>query len=393
MSQKKFIIIFPTRNRLDTLKSALESVLIQRYDNFYVVISDNSDNDETERYITGLSNSRIIYYKTGGSLSMTENWNFALSKISDDDAFITIMGDDDALSINCLAKLNTIINNTELSSYVCSWAYYRWNNLEKGAGILSFNHQKGYEIRNSISDFKEVLNSKREYTQVPHVYTGGFVKFKELLKIKKGSEFLGSVSPDVYSSVGLSLNVGEYVYIKDNLVLCGTSAKSNSAAICGLVSSDEIFKEFTKKNIHKITPFFIDADLKNITFNVLDSYFYYQGNESQLLLAPRTILINALKRGVFDYRNSIRLVRDLLHKNHLKPINIFDAINICFGILLGSIKKIYNYFLTVRVDTKIYSIFDIRQATIFMEGSLFSRNYGITNKVIYLLYKINHLKD
>ncbi|AWW44053.1 glycosyltransferase family 2 protein [Polynucleobacter paneuropaeus] len=388
----KFIIIIPTMNRIETLRGSLATVLSQNYQNYSVIISDNSIDDETQKYIKNLSDPRIDYYKTGGGLSMTENWNFALSKISDRNSFVSIMGDDDGLSINCLSRINEIIVETNLNSYVASWAYYKWKNLERDAGFLSFGSNVGYEIRNSIRDFKKVLLSKREYTQIPHIYTGGFIKFNEIEKIKKGDEFLGSIYPDVYSSVGLSLSVDKYVFIKENLVICGTSAKSNSAAICGLVSGKEAFHEFIQQNTHKIAPFFNGADLKNISLCVLDAYLNFMEKDSKLIVPPRMILINALKRGLFDYKNSKELVDLLLIRNNLKKINLLNRVFIYWGIYLNSFKKIYFYFLAARIYTGSHSIADIHQASIFMDGFLFHRKYKLIDKIKLLIMKIRNDK-
>ena len=382
-----FTIIIPTRDRLETLKGTLRCLLSQNYPKLSIIISDNSTNEQTNIYFQQelILYPFIKYYSTGGGLSMTENWNFGLEKVTELESFVSIIGDDDGLSLNCLADLNRIINKTNLDSYVCAWAYYKWPNLEKMAGELSFTGDKGYEIRDSKKDLIQTLLSRRNYTEIPHIYTGGFIRFSKILPLKKNAVFLESISPDTYSSVLLSLNTERYVFIKDNLALCGTSAKSNSAAVCGLVASKENLLAFWNQNTYKTNEFFIDDDLRNITFAVLDSYITYRGY-GDFIVPPRKILINALTRGIYDYKNTILLVKKLLEKNGYSKISSLEYLYIYSQLSKMSFKKILRFIRIYRADTGKENIKDIIEASIFMKGFLISKDYKM-NVIFMKLYK------
>ena len=46
-----FTIIIPTRERCDTLKYAIQTVLNQEYDDFEILVSDNCSTDHTQSII------------------------------------------------------------------------------------------------------------------------------------------------------------------------------------------------------------------------------------------------------------------------------------------------------------------------------------------------------
>ena len=75
----KFSVLLPTRNRLDLLKLAIESVRRQDYDNWEIIISDNNSEEDIKTYILALSDERIKYFRTESFLLFFENWNKALN--------------------------------------------------------------------------------------------------------------------------------------------------------------------------------------------------------------------------------------------------------------------------------------------------------------------------
>lgn len=103
----KFSILLPTRNRLDLLKLAVQSVLQQDYPDWQIVISDNASEQDVAGYAQALADDRIRYLRTDALLPVTANWNRAL-EASDGD-YVIMLGDDDCLLENCLSILAKLI--------------------------------------------------------------------------------------------------------------------------------------------------------------------------------------------------------------------------------------------------------------------------------------------
>lgn len=107
----RFSILLPTRNRLEYLRLAVESVLRQDMSDWQLVISDNQSEQDTEGYISSLGDSRIVYRRTERVLAVTENWNRALALSGGD--YIVMLGDDDALLGGYLGRMDELIREFE----------------------------------------------------------------------------------------------------------------------------------------------------------------------------------------------------------------------------------------------------------------------------------------
>ena len=86
-------ICVPAYNCIDDIKRLMDSVYAQDYTDFEVIVSDDSTNDEIEKYITGLKDDRIIYTHNETPLGHVFNWNKALDGAHGE--YIKIMFADD----------------------------------------------------------------------------------------------------------------------------------------------------------------------------------------------------------------------------------------------------------------------------------------------------------
>jgi glycosyltransferase involved in cell wall biosynthesis len=91
----KFSVLLPTRNRLEYLRYAIETVRRQDYSNWEIIVSDNCSEDDIEGYIRSLDDARIVYLRTASFLPVTDNWNNALDRSTGD--YVVMLGDDDGL--------------------------------------------------------------------------------------------------------------------------------------------------------------------------------------------------------------------------------------------------------------------------------------------------------
>jgi glycosyltransferase involved in cell wall biosynthesis len=107
----EFSILLPTRNRLEYLKLAVESVLRQDVQDWQLVISDNDSEQDIAGYVASLDDRRIVYGRTERLLAVTENWNRALSM--SDGEYVIMLGDDDALLDGYLRRMQQLIARFE----------------------------------------------------------------------------------------------------------------------------------------------------------------------------------------------------------------------------------------------------------------------------------------
>lgn len=91
----KFSVLLPTRNRLEYLKYAVETVRRQDYDDWELIIFDNFSEDDIAGYARSLDDPRVKYFRTDSFVPVTDNWNNALEKSTGD--YVIMLGDDDGL--------------------------------------------------------------------------------------------------------------------------------------------------------------------------------------------------------------------------------------------------------------------------------------------------------
>ena len=223
----KFTILIPTRERSETLYHTIRCCLNQTYQNLDIIVSDNYSKDNTKSVVESFNDKRLKYINTGRRISMSENFDFALSHVSD--GFIMFIGDDDGIIPNSLEYVNEIINITQCEAITSYNAFYTWpktNNQNQ----MYWGGLSGYEVRDSKKWIKKYLSFSMPYTfDLPGAYCG-FVKKEVLNRVTKDNFFFKSITPDAYSAIAVAFATNQYVYSHTPFVLHGSSARSNGGS-------------------------------------------------------------------------------------------------------------------------------------------------------------------
>lgn len=121
----KASIIMPTYNRADTIANAINSVLMQDFSNFELIIVDDGSSDQTERLVKKCYNDTRITYvpiKNGG---VSAARNFGLEHASGD--FIFFLDSDNSWKTNFLATMIRYMAHYQLNSAYCGLRAYGEN--------------------------------------------------------------------------------------------------------------------------------------------------------------------------------------------------------------------------------------------------------------------------
>jgi glycosyltransferase involved in cell wall biosynthesis len=271
MSEPKITVIIPTRERCDVLEKALRTVTAQNYDNLEIIVSDNFSGDATEQVVRSTNDNRVKYINTGKRVSMSHNWEFALSHVTGD--WVTIIGDDDGLLPGALANISRIMQSTDVEAIRSPSCSYSWPSfIDKEYGRLAVSLKSGGEIRDGSVWLARAMNgdAHNAYAELPMLYTGGWVKASVLEKIRKSDGAIyQSRFPDVYSAVAIASVIGKYLYLNEPFAVSGVSGHSNGAYSSG-------YKKFlSEANIpfHKDMPLRSDGSLPSaVQAYVYESY-------------------------------------------------------------------------------------------------------------------------
>jgi glycosyltransferase involved in cell wall biosynthesis len=229
-------IVIPTLNRYETLLPLLRALCSFQYDNFEIIIQDNSsDNiifsDFYEKY---KSDSRIKYFYSNSKLSAIENCDLAISKANG--MYISFIGDDDGMSEKIIECCEWMRENN-IDSVFFNRAIYTWPGTNHFFKLNNKNN--GKLIIDSITNSALCLNVKNEFSKIiksggqsmynaPRVYHG-IIKKECLDQLYKdlGTYFPGPV-PDMSNCIALTKYVSTHFFIDLPLIITGQSSKSMS---------------------------------------------------------------------------------------------------------------------------------------------------------------------
>ncbi len=232
-------LVIPTRERADVLQHALQTVVKQDYENLRILVCDNCSSDNTRVVVEAVKDKRLSYCNPGKRLSMTENWNYALSQITDE-GFVCFMGDDDGVLPGAIALAADILTTNNLKVLRATAADYHWPTRNKKThGYLSLNIGSKFEVRSSTQWLDKVLRGGAPYSNLPVIYNGGFVHTDVLARLKHAGKHLHSSIPDVYSGVAIASVVESFGFTDVPLFLNGASQHSTGTSTFAVVKTSE----------------------------------------------------------------------------------------------------------------------------------------------------------
>lgn len=229
----KLSIVIPTRERHDTLRHTLRTMVIQDYVDCEFIVSDNFSQDDTRRVVESFSDDRIVYINTGSRVSMAENWEFALNHARGD--YITYIGDDDGFIPGALTAAMSILNESGHDALVWEKADYCWPDyIEPSMGNLLSLRVDGFGklIMSGNDERRRVLDFRSGYTKLPCLYNG-IVNRRLVTDLQKKSInglFFNAISPDAFSALAISVAVGEYLFFHYPFSVSGASRHSNGTS-------------------------------------------------------------------------------------------------------------------------------------------------------------------
>ena len=400
MSTKLFSIIIPTRQRHDTLRYSIQSVLNQTHKDFELIIMDNFSSKETSEVVFSFDDPRIKYYRSPERLSMTANWELALSHSTGE--YVTIIGDDDGLLPDALERCLILLNQNKVN--IVTW--FRWPYFWPDA---SSHHQRnqlfipleqGIGIWDSKESLKLCYQYKITYERLPMLYNS-FVNREIIQKVKSvyGTYYPPkTISPDICSGILNAYFTESYLFSTRFLSIAGISGHSIGMSQVTLskdskssTPADLFIKEHNDKYldgiIHKklIPSLHQKIGIASDMLTVKDAFFL---NDNEIQFNVRGllgVLASEINSDPDNYENTLTDIKNLAQKYgiSLSELNVPSRAFIKKGtkIYHGPIRDNNGNVSGLIVDCKLAGITDVAQAALLaygiMEGeSEAQENYG-----------------
>jgi glycosyltransferase involved in cell wall biosynthesis len=230
----RFSVLLPTRNRLDLLRYAIETVKRQDHDDWEIVVSDNCSEEDVAGFVRSLADPRVRYFRTERFVPVTENWNNAVDRCTGD--WIVMLGDDDGLLPGYFSTVRREVERRPDAELIYTSALlYAYPNVMPG-------HPDGYLQTYGYASF---LESAREPFWLDPAEARRLVGESMAFKVRfgfnmqfaamsramveqlrsKGAVFQ-SPYPDYYAMNALLLVARRILVLPDPLVVIGISPKS-----------------------------------------------------------------------------------------------------------------------------------------------------------------------
>jgi glycosyltransferase involved in cell wall biosynthesis len=230
----KFSVLIPTRNRLELLRYAIETVLRQDYPDWEIIVADNDSEQDVAGYVRSLAEPRIRYFRSDRFLPVTDNWNAALEKSEGD--FIVMLGDDDCLMKRYFSTLLGIMKTHGRPDFVYHSALlYAYPGVMPGfAG--GYLHPYGYAefLRSAKEPFwlgrrqaRALVRDAMDF-RVSYGFNMQFALIGRPLvdALSRKGPFFQSPYPDYYAMNAMLLNAERMLVCPYPLVTIGISQKS-----------------------------------------------------------------------------------------------------------------------------------------------------------------------
>lgn len=131
-------VCIPTYNRASLLKETIESVLLQTFHDFTLLIVDNASEDATEAVVGSFDDSRINYVRNAQNIGLRGNWNRCLTLARGQ--YISILPDDDLMMPeNLEAKIGVLNSHAQVGL-----VHSKFHAIDGAGKIIRYNTNWGH---------------------------------------------------------------------------------------------------------------------------------------------------------------------------------------------------------------------------------------------------------
>ncbi len=264
--QPFFSVVIPTKNRPALLQDAIRSVLLQDFDDYELIVSDNFNDEETRLAVDRfLENPHLRYFRTDAELPMPAHWEFATTKAHG--RYVLLLTDRSVLKQHSLKRIHQTILSHGEEIAVCSW---RWSLFDDAKKVL-FGEANGVSrgevvAITSKSLARAFVNQFSDYLYVlPRGLNSCYrQEVAQNIREKVGGLFL-PVSPDFTSAFLLVAHTPRTIHINDALFVSQGLTMSHGGK--GIVSTSSPYLDtLGKKDFYKYVPIKA-AIVENLNFN------------------------------------------------------------------------------------------------------------------------------
>jgi glycosyltransferase involved in cell wall biosynthesis len=314
MNLPKVSLIISAYNAEKYIRNTIESILLQQFDDFELIIVDDGSNDSTFKVVSDLAEDARIKLFMKGNSGQSDSLNFGYKQSSG--CFVKFMDADDLISPNMLSEQVKLIETQPNSIISSDWGRFYGNNLS--TFNLEIENQSMIEkpidwILNSFIEGRNMMQCARFLIPRNLIEVSGL--WNERLTLNNDTEFFTRLFLKADSIIR---SKGTILYYRSGLV-------NNVSSIYTEKSIDSLIKSviLTTKYILHVNS---SAKSKQICANILQNaaftiFEHYPKGINSIEEEIRQLGGSSLKLGggkvkkflifLFGWKNLIRLQKIL----------------------------------------------------------------------------------
>jgi len=224
----KVSVIIPTYKRPHLIERAIRSVLSQTYQNFEIIIVDNSPNNETEKVVKKFGNKRIKYFRNKIRANPAKSRNQGVRKSNQESKYIAFLDDDDEYFPQYLEKTIQRLEEKKELAFVTTYAELMVQGEKKKLPKIHGELEEWWKTSagNGCVLRKEIFTKENIWFDEEMLFEDMDLGFRILQRFKNGAKSISEVL---------------YIYY------CYPAAKGESFTTT-VTHSSEIIEHFYKKH-------------------------------------------------------------------------------------------------------------------------------------------------
>ena len=266
-----FTVIIPVKNRAKYLHHTLRTCMVQDYEPFEVLVSDDGSTDNTREVVEDASriDSRIRYISHGAGIGMRDNFEVALRQVKP--GYVIALGGDDGLLPDGIKDMYEVLRDTDMDLLAWPAPFYSYPNVLGANGQLAIYHRKGMKIIDSHQFLCRQAKNLHYLSDIesPMFYVKGVASTKLIDKVRSRSadgRFYSCPTPDGYSGIVLAGEVSRYAFSAKPFSIYGLSPTSQGL---GYLSNDEHAKKASETFFQDVSLKPMHAELASQTYSPL----------------------------------------------------------------------------------------------------------------------------
>ncbi|MBA3680810.1 MAG: glycosyltransferase [Bacteroidetes bacterium] len=303
-------ICIPAYKQPELLKKAIESVLMQSYTNYEIIVSDDTPDNSVKEIIDSFKDSKIFYFKNKNPLGSPKNWNNAIKLAKGN--FIKILHHDDHFtSKGSLQKFVSALTSDPKTDLVFSYSdiYFKKLNehyLHKQSNVQLKRLRIEPEFlffRNCIGapsavmfkkDENIVFNKNYKWLVDVEFYINYLKKHKNFVCIPEG---LVTIVDGGEAQITQEVSQDKKLVLKENLNLFSSFYNEKLNNKSSLLFFQELFVQFSVNSYESLkaeveVPTTIDSFLKDVFIDL-----------------PKNSLLKKIKKKLLTSRYNKRIFK------------------------------------------------------------------------------------